>query len=381
MQRRQWIALFLGLALLFSTRSIFMLLGAFPHQSIEGLGHPEYFLPEDRDDLLSSGTDTTVVVAYCRENLAYLDYFGPCSDHGLQFVIMSKCNATVPTFYNISECATIVEGVENCGTQEYAYFKFIDDHYDALPAMVAFIQGGALTENPHLLHDIMHIIPGTYYADLSRHVLEAWHMGSDPVRSSMIRQVAPRILHEKFWWASWRSQFMVSRRALQRFPRQLYQEFNQKFCSQTCKEINCGTEVYFSAMFGCTDSVFRGPECTQHKHYLYPMLIPEDLTKDALFYDNMKYETFASSTLQTTCGTKTMLVAESIINGRLVCVEQQGVRRRLTWWRSAIYQLYAETKLPRLDNLEWRWQRKCEKVILKHSEWRLNPRPTVKILT
>lgn len=88
---------------------------------------------------------TVVIVAHCRENLSYLDHFGSCEYHRLQFIIMSKCNESVPEFLNISDCVT-VQSVENCGTQEYAYFKYVIDNYDSLPSLVAFIQGGALTE-------------------------------------------------------------------------------------------------------------------------------------------------------------------------------------------------------------------------------------------
>ena len=145
-------------------------------------------------DINSSSTEEThlndndvvgVVVAYCKENLSYLDQFG-CDR--LRFIIMSKCGAPDPQFFKISKCVTMYR-IPNCGTEAYAYFKYVESSYDNLSfAMVAFIQGGGLTENPHLHHDILHYIPGTYYMDLSRFVTLAWHMGDepDPVRESMI---------------------------------------------------------------------------------------------------------------------------------------------------------------------------------------------------
>ncbi len=320
-------------------------------------------------------TNITIVVGHCKEKLNHLEFFESCHPsphHHLQFVIMSKCNATVPTLNKIAECVT-VQRIDNCGNEEYAYLQYVQHNYDTLPSMVAFIQGSGLTENPHLVHDILHTIPGTYYADLSRYVTTAWHMGVDPVRSSMIQKVAPQLMNESGWLASWRTQFMVSRAALQRFPRALYQEFSQTLCSHTCVDFNCGTEVWFSSMFGCTDVMFRdGSDCQPNvEHHLSPKVIQRDYYKDSVSSVH-EDETLAWSTIQTTCGNRTLLQARSKVNGRLVCVEGNptGISNSNQWWREAIYQMYAEDKQPLLFDLEWRFERIVEKKVLIHPAWR-----------
>lgn len=379
---RKSIFLLVGVAMILSFRTFYHLemishaLGtALSPSSIEPINPAELSFSVDDKRLLVSAADeansTVVVIAHCRESLRFLSHFGACQDHRLQFVIMSKCNAKIPRFPNMSDCIQ-VQRIENCGTQEYAYFKYVQDNYDSLPPMVAFLQGGAWTENPHLFYDISNYIPGTYYSDLTRYVNDAWHMNNDSVELAMIRRVAPQILNETLWWASWRSQFMVSRRALQRIPLDLYHDFNQKFCSNSCQAINCGTETWFSAMFECSDTWFQGAACRKYEHHLAPKVIPDDFRKDSVNEDTpTTQELLAWSTMQTTCdGTKTMLVAGSTINGRLICVEHDQSRTSVKWWHDAIYQLYAEPELISLpDYLEWRWKIQCKRLELKPPSW------------
>lgn len=316
---------------------------------------------EDSDQHLELPTDiVTVVVAHCKENINYLNQFG-CQH--FRFVVMSKCGEPVPPLTNIANCTT-TQSIKNCGTQEYAYFKFVADNYDNLPPMVAFIQGGALTENPHVRHDMTHYIPGTLYADLSRHVRGTWHMVKDPIRDLMMKRVvAPQTFNVRTWMINWRSQFMASRTALRRIPLDFYHELNKKSCSKACQEINCGTEIWFSPMFGCSDIVFQGNDCQTHVHHITAKTIPEDHLKD-----DFGNGVLAWTTNQTTCGNATLLLSPSAVNGRIICVEQP-IARSTQWWRTAIYEIYAERHVPNLDGMEWRWDKKCETKEVKKPAW------------
>jgi hypothetical protein len=337
----------------------------------------------------------TVVVAHCRENLMFLEHFGSCRNGRVSFAIMSKCNATIPDFSNtiISECVTVYP-IDNCGTEEYAYFKYVQDHYLTLPDTVAFIQGDGLTENPHLVYDIFHTIPGTYYMDLSR-IITRWYtlQDVDPVRDTMIGQVAPQLLNESTWFINLRGQFLASREALQRIPQDVYQRFNDMLCGKNCTSRNCNAEFWFPPMFGCYHAMFRGPDCEEYEHYLTPRVIPQDFKKDSLIGSH--HETQAWSTIQTTCRfgghnstngaiqiVRTILVAEAEVNGRLICVEQQhndndhhrhhrnntrNVVQR--WWRHVLHELYSEPKWPNLDNLAWRFNRTLVKHMNRGSSW------------
>ena len=49
--------------------------------------------------------------------------------------------------------------------------------YNNLPLYVSFIQGGGITENPHLIYDLMgEELPGMTYKVLSGVVYNSWHM-------------------------------------------------------------------------------------------------------------------------------------------------------------------------------------------------------------
>mmetsp|Transcript_21316 Transcript_21316/g.32919 ORF Transcript_21316/g.32919 Transcript_21316/m.32919 type:complete len:109 (+) Transcript_21316:221-547(+) len=90
-----------------------------------------------------------IVVAHCKEDLKWLDQlhnFDPLVCSHTRIYIYSKCNSQI----NLTEmvpltatCSTVKQ-VLNCGTQEYAYFQFILDHYETMSPMVSFIQGGGV---------------------------------------------------------------------------------------------------------------------------------------------------------------------------------------------------------------------------------------------
>ncbi|KAI2511259.1 hypothetical protein MHU86_3225 [Fragilaria crotonensis] len=303
---------------------------------------------------LSDNEVVGVVVAYCKEDLSYLDRFG-CNR--LQFIIMSKCGAPDPEFSTISNCVTI-HHIENCGTEGYAYFKYVESSYESLPfAMVAFIQGGALTENPHLRHDILRYLPGTYYTDLARVVGGGWHMDADPVRESMIQRVAPDLLNHSSWLTNWRGQFMASRDALQRVPKEVYTEFNANYCNESCVANDCSMEVWTAAMFQCVDTLFMNELCQVNEHDLSAKVIPSDFRKDG---NGFASEGMAWRTTQKTCGNRSIFYSESEVNGRFFCVER-NTTHTVDLWRAALYELYAEREEPQLpsnlSSLEWKWER------------------------
>jgi hypothetical protein len=120
--------------------------------------------------------------------------------------------------------------------------------------------------------------------------------------------------------------------------------------------------------------MFRGSDCQPDvEHHLSPKVIQRDYYKDSVSSNSLD-ETLAWSTIQTTCGNKTLLQARSKINGRLICVEQipNGIsnNHNSQWWREAIYQMYAEQKQPLLFDLEWRFERILEKKVRIHPAWR-----------
>jgi hypothetical protein len=82
--------------------------------------------------------------------------------------------------HGVAGCTTL-HRIMNFGTEEHAYFQYIQDSYDYLPPFVLFVQGGGLSENPHLVYDLMaEEIPGLEYTSLTRYVADAWHMfGTD----------------------------------------------------------------------------------------------------------------------------------------------------------------------------------------------------------
>ena len=77
-----------------------------------------------------------IVIAHCKENLDWLDQlhtfdqslFDPCRIH---IHIYSKCGMEVDlkgTFPAVAECTTL-HRLLNLGTEEYAYFQYIQDMY------------------------------------------------------------------------------------------------------------------------------------------------------------------------------------------------------------------------------------------------------------
>lgn len=292
-----------------------------------------------------------IVVTHCHEDLTWLDEFGSCDR--IHVHIYSKCgDRNIPNFNALEECVT-VHRIENCGTQEYAFFHHVQYQRERLPQMTAFLQGGALTENPHVVHDILSYIPGMTYRELTRHVRVGWPWKETGVRAEMVKKTVPHILEEEMWLTGWRSMYMAARSELLKYPNSVYAEFNHNVCNKKCRNIDCGMEVLFGPLYHCDPSLFRGQDCSApHTHDLAPRIISEDFMKDGLMKN---VNSTAKSTKRITCGDRTMLYAKSTINGVLVCVKSEGVMSAEEW-NDILNRTYAENWIPSLVGSEWQKQ-------------------------
>ena len=321
--------------------------------------------------------EVTIVIAHCGEDLMWLTKFGPnvCRRNpGVSFYIQSKCphhddgddgddddddtdnstnsnstnSTTNPTNIlgivvpsNVRPCTTVNTAIKNCGTEEYAYFQYIDEHYDNLPSMMAFIQGGALTENPHLWNDILMATRTPHnvsYRDLARHVSDGWHMRvGDPamdVDASLMNQSIPTLSKERVWKTSWRGMFMVSRSTVQRHPRHLYNQYNTHLCQQTCLFRNCIFESVAGPFFGCSDIHYmkhRGTTASDdilHDGCVRQYTKGVGLQVDHIDFikDSIQNDPFGGivshEVTQITCPRRTILYAQSVVNGLLMCFDR-----------------------------------------------------------
>ena len=233
-----------------------------------------------------------IVIAHCREDLKWLDQlheFDPLVCSHTKIYIYSACNAeinltdTIPLIEII--CST-VKRVNNCGIEEYKYFQFILDHYDTMSPMVSFIQGGALTENPHIIYDMMVHIPGTTYKSLSRYVKDSWHMqGQKEADIEIMRNSFPYLENKTTWLTSWRGMFAASREQIRLHPRKDYVDINKRLCSGACGFRNCNMEVMFAPFFGCDLHLHGSENKEQCKfgviHGISPKIYAEDSQKDS----------------------------------------------------------------------------------------------------
>ena len=179
-----------------------------------------------------------IVVAHCKENLSWLDqlhnfdqsaFDNRCTIH---IHIYSKCGVVVDldrTIPNVARCTT-KHMLKNIGTEEYVYFQYIQDMYDDLPPYVSFIQGGGITENPHIIYDLMgEELPGMTYKVLSRVVYPSWHMfgteagANDTTKETEIFDLYfPLLRNRNIWLTGWRGMFTVSSSKIKQHPKAVY---------------------------------------------------------------------------------------------------------------------------------------------------------------
>jgi hypothetical protein len=254
-----------------------------------------------------------IVVGHCKEDIRYLDDFGSCDR--IQIHIYSPCGGEIPEFKKVQECVTVHRG-KDCARETYAYFEFVREYYDSLPSMVAFLQGSAITENPHVVNDVLNYMPGTTYSSLSRIVRSAWHMKHDPLRVDMQSRMTPGLSEQGTWMTGWRSQFMASRETLRNVPKSAYEELIGHFCNQTCVHVQCTMETWLGPLMNCAPHLFRGDNCSTHTHKLALAAVEADYSKDG-----SPTGPLATKITQTVCGDRTILYSESFYNGMFFCGE------------------------------------------------------------
>jgi hypothetical protein len=307
----------------------------------------------------------TIVVAHCREDITWLNQYGSC-DAIAGIHVMSKCGMdSIPLPEKVANC-TFIHHILNCGVEEYAYMHYIEQNYDNLPPMIAFVTGGSLSENPHLIHDSLNFLNGTMYKDLARYVSTAWHMGSTVDGEQFIwNMTTPEVWDQPHWLANWRSHFLVSSSQIQRYPRYVYSNVTSTICAKKCHEENCNFEVMYNTFFRCVPFLRPSNECKEHKIYAVPRVDYVDFWKDGVAEHAFMKTTTLETTLLT-CGNWTMLTAESNVNGVLMCVERQesAMQNKLFDWEMAMNMMFAEKERPQVEQIQWAW--KVEEVVTQN---------------
>ena len=282
-----------------------------------------------------------VVVAHCKENISWLDQFisyDPNVCEHTRFLIYSKCsmnlklNETVPA---VSDCATI-HTLKNHGTEEYAYLMYIQEHYNTMPQMVSFIQGGGITENPHIIYDIMENMPGLQYKSLSRHVSQAWHYvkydnyekGEKGIVTNHLNFLLTQPhVHNTGWMSDYRGMFTVSREQIKEHPLNVYDGISTKIRDALCQERNCCMETFFSSIFKCNSHFYGDGNC---KHGVYKdianVVFEEDYQKNGCSADVSPVR----DTNWIECGHKMMFFAKSCLNGALICISRRRNDNNIT---------------------------------------------------
>jgi len=307
-----------------------------------------------------------IVVAHCKEDLKWLDQlhnFDPLVCSHTRIYVYSKCNSQI----NLTEmvpltatCSTVKQ-VPNCGTEEYAYFQFILDHYETMSPMVSFIQGGALTENPHIIYDMMVHIPGTTYKSLSRYVKDAWHFkGTNEAEMEIMRHSFPHLENKTAYLTSWRGMFAVSREQIKLHPQKDYLDINKKLCSGTCGFRNCNMETFFAPFFGCDVHLPHANNDNREQcefgvsRGIAPSVFAEDHLKDG---NNGGTKT--NDTNWSQCGNKTVYYSASTLNGVLLCMDASRAKRESSRGGNLMASSYNEMLLneswkPDLSNLTFK---------------------------
>ena len=275
-----------------------------------------------------------IVVAHCKENLEWLNQlhtFNPSVCNMYHVHIYSKCGADVDLnriLPDIVECTTL-HRIRNVGTEEYAHMRYIEDRYDSLPLKVSFVQGGALTENPHIIYDILILssLPDITYMSLSRHVRHAWHIVdykqfNKTGEKDILDSFAPYLFDYRNWDADWRGMFSVSAKEIRQHSWNKYYMINDILSHDKCtdKFRNCAMEIFFSSIFGCNQYLFSAPHghnCTSGVYKnVSNAVFEEDYQADGAINNGT-----ATNWAWSVCGTKTLLRSISQVNGGLICLD------------------------------------------------------------
>jgi hypothetical protein len=200
--------------------------------------------------------------------------------------------------------------------------------YNDLPPYVSFIQAGSLTENPHIIYDLMgEELPGMTYKELSRVVYESWHMfgtkagANDTTKETEIFDLYfPLLRNHILWMTGWRAMFTVSGSKIRQNPKAVYATLNFYLESKKCASINCNMETLFAPLFDCNPLLGEKPNCTRgvYTNLSYPV-IKEDYLKDACRNCNHPQSV---DTEWEICGKQMSIFSrKSVLNGAMLCLE------------------------------------------------------------
>ncbi len=339
----------------------------------QGRHNKSMLLPSTVEEGHPNKINHHIVVAYCVDDLSWLNQlhnFDPSICTHTHVHIYSKCGTDTDLqsiLPRIVTCTTL-HRIHNCGIEEYAYLSYIQDWYDRLPSRVSFVQGGAITENPHIIHDMLdQPIPGMYFKDLSRQVRDAWHFGDydkdEKARAGEYGIVMSAIRYlekESLWLNSWRGMFTTTRNQIRLHPLEVYAGINEKLCGHVCSSRNCNMETFWSSLMGCSKILFRegssisnggGDEGRVHQKKteactggrlknLSPTVFDEDYKKDSLKDMPKDALTPSNNTDWIQCGSKTILYTTSFVNGVLMCIDKGSDQPRNS--TTSITELYRE---------------------------------------
>mmetsp|Transcript_9077 Transcript_9077/g.14540 ORF Transcript_9077/g.14540 Transcript_9077/m.14540 type:complete len:383 (+) Transcript_9077:212-1360(+) len=343
-----------------------------PQDLLGDIFESESGLEVNRDD----GIRRHIVVAHCTEDLSWLDQlhaYDPSVCEHTEIHIMSKCRQPIDLkeVLPLIQICTTLHRERNCGTEEYAYVRYIMDRYDSLPPMVAFIQGGAITENPHVIYDMMEYIPGTTFKGLSRHVRTAWHFekSKDNATQGIVSMAFSHVKERKTWLAPWRGMFAASQDQIRRLPWLVYADIESKLRDKKCLSRNCNMEVYFGPLFGCVPYLYHRltnnnyTDCTSG--VLNDTSLPvfeQDYMKDSCsFGSNSECNNGVSTeTSWRRCGNDIIFFSGSKVNGELTCVG--GVDETT---EEAILHFYKEI----VNGETWRPNISNSTIFGKRSQW------------
>eukprot|EP00579_Thalassiosira_antarctica_P001598 CAMPEP_0201871366 /NCGR_PEP_ID=MMETSP0902-20130614/4294_1 /ASSEMBLY_ACC=CAM_ASM_000551 /TAXON_ID=420261 /ORGANISM="Thalassiosira antarctica, Strain CCMP982" /LENGTH=354 /DNA_ID=CAMNT_0048397331 /DNA_START=66 /DNA_END=1127 /DNA_ORIENTATION=+ len=287
----------------------------------------------ERANQTPSDTDLRhVVVAHCTEDLSWLNQFYAFEPRVCQlthFHIYSKCGMDVDlesTLHAVASCSSL-HTITNHGTEEYAYLSYIQDQYNNnMPPTISFIQGGGITENTHLIFDIMGItLPGLQYKSLSRSVSQAWHWVNMEKTGNGEKEILTKYLgvlwkiHKQAGWLSdYRGMFTVSRERIKDHDLSVYADISGTIRRRECEERNCCMEIFFSSLFRCNPNLFQNCESGVYEG-LASSVSDEDYRKDGT---HGKYPSTVTNWIK--CVDETLLYTKSSMNGALICIRHSN---------------------------------------------------------
>jgi len=222
-----------------------------------------------------------------------------------------------------------------------------------------------LTENPHVIYDMMVHIPGTTFKTLSRVVRNAWHFQEqNEAEKEIMRNSFPYLENMTVFLTSWRSMFKTSMEQIKLHPYEDYLDIRDKLCRGACGLRNCNMEVFYPPFFGC-DIHFSSLKYNVQEQCesgvsrdIAPSVFKEDKKKDG-FHRSPEIR----DTHWTQCGNRTVYYSVSNLNGMLLCIDEAEAKRESSkrGWGNMTANSYSEMVLneswePDLSTLTWKKQ-------------------------